>query len=93
MNGWSNRETWLASVWGYAEIDREDVADILDDADTTRVVKIIRIANILEERCEDHLAELVTDELSSSLLGDLLRGAADQINWYELAETWYTDNA
>lgn len=79
-NGWSNHETWLASLWvggteaGYAALQRAYLA-----GDTTA-----EQAEWLEDAM---LATRSPQSYDSSLWSDLLQTAFCQINWVEIIES------
>lgn len=78
-NGWSNRETWLASLWlnndqdsQYVLLEAKHQGDELYDQ-----------ASWLESQ----LRQQLEDELdNASLWQDLLGTAFDRINWVEVIE-------
>jgi hypothetical protein len=78
-NGWSNRETWLASLW--LNNDEASYAVIL--AAKRRAKTTFERADWLERR----LREQLTDEAGgASLWYDLLSTAFARINWVEVME-------
>jgi len=74
-NGWTNRETWLVSVWEIPEgIDRNQSADDIE-AELEAMVR-----EILESGLPDGLSGFVADFLPG--VDDIMR----EINFSELAE-------
>lgn len=74
-NGWTNRETWLVSVWGIPEgIDRNQSADDIE-AELEAVVR-----GILESELPESVSGFVADFLPG--VDDIMR----EINFSELAE-------
>ncbi len=78
-NGWSNRETWLASLWltndeaSYEVLKR---AHRVGDSDFDR-------ADWLEKQLRDQLDDEAGD---ASMWSDLLSTAFYRINWVEVIE-------
>ena len=78
-NGWSNRETWLASLWltndeaSYEVLKRAHRAG---DSDFER-------ADWLERQLRDQLDDEASE---SSMWSDLLSTAFYRINWVEVIE-------
>ena len=78
-NGWSNRETWLASLW--LTNDQASYSLLLEaqrtgDSDFAR-------ADWLERELREQLAEEASD---ASMWSDLLSTAFHRINWVEVIE-------
>lgn len=86
-NGWTNRETWLVSLYygdHFAEVAEGAVAAGLD---------VYALAHQLEEEfyeCES-LPEAIEDVEDAGIIFDLLEPALDAIDWFEIAETLYAD--
>lgn len=79
-SGWTNRETWLVTVWHAAE------EHIVEGISANSREEWIRSAS---EALEEHFAEYVSEFLGAHVTGimaDLLNGAVARINWYEIAE-------
>lgn len=81
-NGWSNYETWCVALWiGNEEGSyRESVAmtRAADDED--------RLANELREWVESTMPDL-----GASMWSDLLRSAFSEVDWYEIAASYWAD--
>ncbi len=78
-NGWSNRETWLASLWlnndqSSYELLKEAIAS--GDSDFER-------ADWLESQLREQLEDEASD---ASMWSDLLNTAFYRINWVEVIE-------
>jgi len=78
-NGWSNRETWLASLW---LCNDESGYDLLLQAYKHSTSDFER-ADWIEHQLRDQLYDEVGD---SSLWSDLLSTAFSRINWVEVIE-------
>lgn len=82
-NGWSTYETWLVNLWIqndehlYAALHADVVdADSLFDA---REILKAWVDNEYDMYIEDH---------GHGLFQDLLKGALDEVDWYEIAKNW-----
>ncbi len=78
-NGWSNRETWLASLW--LTNDQGSYALLMEalrtgDSDFAR-------ADWLEQQLREQLAD---EAGGASMWSDLLSTAFHRINWVEVIE-------
>ena len=73
-NGWTNRETWLVSLWGYIDLMTETAKDGGHTADA--------------EWCKEFFEQLTdeSDPMSDGIVGDLYAGALARIDWYEVAQ-------
>ena len=81
-NGWTNYETWLVNLWidGHVYL-REEVVN----AETLFDAKEVLLAWIDNEY--DMFIE-AANQTHGGLLPDLLRGALQAVNWYEIAKNW-----
>ncbi len=77
-NGWSNRETWLASLW----LTNDDGSYVLQDA-LRQPGEISDQADYLEQSLRDQLDDEVGN---ASMWRDLLSTAFDRINWVEVID-------
>ena len=78
-NGWSNRETWLASLWlNNDESSYQLLLVALDDA-TTDFARADWLVKQLSDRLNDKAGDV-------SLWSDLLSMAFYRINWVEVIE-------
>lgn len=78
-NGWSNRETWLASLWLNND---ESSYELLLSACKRRTTDFER-ADWLEKQLRDQLDNEAGD---ASMWSDLLSTAFYRINWVEVIE-------
>ena len=78
-NGWSNRETWLASTWLNSDSWGHSIIVTLNrcyaNADSYDKAEWLELA--VRESYEDELQR-------SDLCTDLLNTAVNRINWYEI---------
>ncbi len=78
-NGWSNRETWLASLWlTNDEVNYEVLKRALRAGDSD-----FEKADWLEKQLRDQLDDEAGD---ASMWNDLLSTAFYRINWVEVIE-------
>jgi hypothetical protein len=85
-NGWANYETWLVNLWiqNDEELYRSLHAEVVD-ADSLFDAKEVLLAWIDNEY--DMFIE-AANQTHGGLLPDLLRGALQAVNWYEIANSW-----
>lgn len=100
-NGWKNYETWNVSLWldndegtynEVREIMREVKASHEDDDDDIRTRGA---RGDLADRLKDYVNDL--PEVSSvtetaSMASDLLSAALSEVDWYEMAEHYLTED-
>jgi hypothetical protein len=96
MNGWSNTETWMATMWGFADdlsTDDETIRDILEDETNNRRDRIRAIADHLESQFDEFVdSQVYGTKVMQSILGDFIATSVSRVDWYEIAESWYEDN-
>jgi len=78
-NGWSNRETWLVSLW----LNNDPVNYALLQTACKRAGNAFNKAEWLESELQDEMCDL---ELEASLWSDLLGTALARVNWTEVIE-------
>ena len=79
-NGWSNRETWLVSLWlNNDEYSYKLLTDILE-----LNLSSSNKAKILQELVEDQMYDL---DLGASLFSDLLSTSLSKVDWLEVIES------
>lgn len=85
-NGWSTYETWLVNLWITNDADLYATlhADVVD-ADSLFDAKEILKA-WLDNEVDLHLE--AAGATHGGLIPDLLRGALQEVNWYEIAKNW-----
>lgn len=85
-NGWSTYETWLVNLW--IQNDRDLYATLHDEvtsADTLYDAKQALQA-WMDNEVDLHLE--AAGATHGGLIPDLLRGALQEVNWYEIAKNW-----
>ena len=92
-NGWTNKETWLVTLWIMPEIE-EYVADL--NGDDTSSSHMQNMAMRIEEYVGTRVFHNLSDEVGEDnpnyqveiggLTSDLLRMCLHDVNWYEIAE-------
>ena len=78
-NGWSNRESWLASLW----LDNDEYFQTLLLEACRRSTTCFERADWLEKQLRDQLDDEASD---ASFWSDLLSTAFSRINWVEVIE-------
>ena len=81
-NGWKNYETWAVNVWMTNTPGDEEW--LIEKAEYA--TSISELAHSLE----DGMGEIMP-ELGSTLWADLLGAAFSEVDWYELAEHYWSD--
>ena len=94
-NGWTNYETWNCALWldndygGYTYW-REETIEALRNADgDTLAEKKENAAYTLSQSLETYIKD--NAPVTTGMYADMLSGALDDINYYEIAEHWLSD--
>jgi hypothetical protein len=90
-NGWSNWATWNCNLWFDDWTDRaiECIKDAFDPNDPDNLDHATKgLATIIEQDVTDF-----APEVPQGLFRDLLSNAMNDINYYEIAEHYISDNA
>jgi len=92
-NGWTNKETWLVTVWIMPEIEEYIAAC---NSDVTSSSYMQNVAKNIEEYVGTRVFHNLSDEVGEDnpnyqveiggLTSDLLRMCLHDVNWYEIAE-------
>lgn len=82
-NGWSTYETWLVNLW----IQNEESLYASLHAAVCEADSLYDAREILKARIDNEYDWFV-EENSHGLFQDLLQGALDEVNWYEIAKNW-----
>lgn len=85
-NGWSTYETWLVNLW--IQNDQALHAALHDEivnAGSFYAAKQV-LQTWLENEVDLHLE--AAGATHGGLIPDLLRGALQEVNWYEIAKNW-----
>ena len=92
-NGWTNKETWLVTLWLMPEIEEYIVACNSDDTSSSYMQNM---AKNIEEYVGTRVFHNLSDEVGEDdpnyqveiggLTSDLLRMCLHDVNWYEIAE-------
>ena len=84
-NGWTNKETWLVTLWIMPEIE-EYIADMAgDDTSPSKQNIAKQIEEYVGTRVFHNLPDKVGEDIGG-LTSDLLRMCLHDVNWYEIAE-------
>jgi hypothetical protein len=86
-NGWKNYETWIVALWinndqGLQETVHDMARDCVDNEH----------ANYdLSHAIKDMIEEMNPLNDTADLFTDLLNAALSEVDWYELAESFFND--
>lgn len=81
-NGWKNYETWNVKLW----LDNEQGSS----EEARDMARRARSVNDLAEQLKDWVNEMAPD-LGASCFADLLNAALGEVDWYEMAESYYEE--
>jgi hypothetical protein len=80
--GWTNYETWAVNLWlSNEEPLYRDLVDMARDADD---------ADELAQSIRSYVDNMAPD-LGASLWSDLLTSALGEVDWDEIAKSWWED--
>ena len=82
-NGWSTYETWLVNLW----IQNEESLYAALHADVVDAASLYDAREILKAWLDNEY-DLFVEDNGHGLFQDLLKGALDEVNWYEIAKNW-----
>lgn len=88
-NGWTNYETWCVNLWlsndeALYNLVTELVADFEDEAPMHEIADAVK--DFVEE-----LEDVTQVRERASFVSDLLGAALSEVDWYEIAEVWVSD--
>ena len=91
--GWKNYETWNAALWinndqGLYDLLQEEISRLKEEGDGRDEI-VYDLAGTMENQFEDMYEDYAGD--IPGPLNDLLRGAMSEIDWREIAQSFYED--
>ena len=95
-NGWYNYETWLFGLWFSPDSFKEDLERIIEDyereiddffSDEER--QILEFEEYLKSFLDEYQDSFAMPD--NGFLVDLLNSAISEINFHEIAKTWFYD--
>jgi len=86
-NGWKNYETWLVALWINNDQGTQEIA-----LDMARQYKGMEHENYeLSHALKDWIEETNPLADNADLFADLLNAALSEVDWYEIAESFFDD--
>lgn len=82
-NGWSTYETWLVNLW----IQNDEALYAALHADVVDADSLFDAREILKAWVDNEY-DLYVEHHGHGLFQDLLKGALNEVNWYEIAKNW-----
>lgn len=82
-NGWSTYETWLVNLW----IQNDQALHAVLHAAVCEADTLFDAKEVLQAWLDNEY-DLYIEERGHGLFQDLLKGALDEVNWYEIAKNW-----
>ena len=77
-NGWTNYETWCVNLWFTNEqATYEFIKEMAADNDTYELAELLK-ADVMENM----------PDLDAGLYSDILVAGLENVNWYEIAESF-----
>ena len=97
-SGWKNYPTWCVNLWlsndeGLYNETRERARAELDDTDedAPQADRIEDARGAFSRNLKEWVCDELAPDLGASFAADLLGYALGEVDWYELAEAWLTD--
>lgn len=81
-NGWSNRETWLVSLWLNNDESLYSQLLVAIELQEPAAIKAEWLAERVQEQLDWHL-----EDQDASLWIDMLRGSFSRVDWVEIIRT------
>ncbi len=81
-NGWSNYETWNVKLW----LDNEQGSS----EEVRSMARRARSVGDLAEQIKG-MVMIWAPDLGASMFSDLLNAALGEVDWYEMAESYYEE--
>ena len=81
-NGWSNYETWNVKSW----LDNEQGSS----EEARDMARRARSAGLLAKDLQAWVKDMAPD-LGASMFADLLSAALSEVDWYEIAESYWEE--
>ena len=95
-NGWYNYETWLFGLWFSADHFKEDLENIIENHAreigsflTDEELQILQFEDCLKSFLDEYQDTIETPV--EGFFSNLLNGAISEINFHEIAKTWFHD--
>jgi hypothetical protein len=82
-NGWSTYETWLTNLW----LQNDEALYRALHAEIVNAETLFDAKDLLQAWLDNEY-DIAVEGLGTGLFADLLRGALNNVNWYEIAKNW-----
>ena len=82
-NGWSTYETWLVNLW----IQNDEALHAVLHDEVVSADSLYEAKQALQAWVDNEY-DLYIEERGHGLFQDLLRGALDEVDWYEIVKNW-----
>lgn len=96
-NGWSNYETWCVNTWltndeGSVDYLNELADEVYKDAEKTKyATRKEKAIYELSKQIDEYISEGNPVADTATVYSDLLTAALGAVDWYEIAESVYSD--